>query len=116
MTAGPIERALRFLKSTSVPCGAPVDGAGVTEADNGGVVLAGDAAAGEPAAAGADAGGDSSCANETERLTNEAKIRATRVLISLRNKSWQFHAVEQAPHLQISVAAFRQRRNIVDLV
>src|SRR5437660_1146584 len=101
MTAGPIERALRFLKSTSVPCGAPVDGDGATEADNGGVVLA---------------GGDSSCANETERLTNEAKIRATRVLISLRNKSWQFHPVEQAPRLQISVAAFRQRRNIVDLV
>jgi len=116
MTAGPIERALRFLKSTSVSCGAPVEGAGVTEADNGGVVLAGDAAAGELTAAGAEAGGDSSCANETERLTNEAKIRATRVLISLRNKSWQFHAVEQAPHLQISVAAFRQRRNIVDLV
>ena len=116
MTAGPIERALRFLKSTSVPCGVPVDGDGATEADNGGVVLAGDAAAGEPAAAGAEAGGDSSCANETERLTNEAKIRATRVLISLRNKSWQFHLVEQAPRLQISVAAFRQRRNIVDLV
>jgi len=104
------------LKSTSVPCGAPVDGTGVTEADNGGVVLAGDAAGGEPAAAGGETGGDSSCANETERLTNEAKIRATRVLISLRNKSWQFHAVEQAPRLQISVAAFRERRNIVDLV
>jgi hypothetical protein len=116
MTAGPIERALRFLKSTSVNCGAPEDGAGVTEADNGGVVLAGDAAAGEVAVIGADAGDDSSCANETERLANEAKIRATRVVISLRNKSWQFHAVEQAPRLQISVAAFRQRRNIVDLV
>src|SRR5882724_12254570 len=89
MTAGPIERALRFLKSTSVPCGAPVDGDGATEADNGGVVLAGDAAGGEPAAAAAEAGGDSSCANETERLTNEAKIRATRVLTSVRNKSWR---------------------------
>jgi len=115
MTAGPIDRALRFLKSTSVSCGAPADGAGVAEADSGGVVLVGDAA-GEPAAAGGEAGGDSSCANETERLTNEAKIRAIRVLIGLRNKSWQFHAVEQAPRLQISVAAFRERRNIVDLV
>ena len=47
MTAGPIERAFRFLKSTSLNCGAPEEGAGVTEADNGGVVLAGDAAAGE---------------------------------------------------------------------
>jgi len=60
MTAGPIERALRFLKSTSVSCDAPEDGAGVTEADNGGVVLAGDAAGGDPALSGADAGGDSS--------------------------------------------------------
>jgi len=60
MTAGPIERALRFLKSTSVNCGALEDGAGVTEADNGGVVLTGEAAGAEPAAAGADAGGDSS--------------------------------------------------------
>src|SRR5438105_14255718 len=116
MTAGPIERALRFLKSTSVPCGAQVDGAGVTEADNGGVVLAGDAAAGEPAAAGAEADGDSSCANETERLTNEAKIRATRVLIGLRNKSWQFQPVEQAPRLQIAVASCGQRRNICGYV
>src|SRR5437868_14161745 len=116
MTAGPIERAFRFLKSTSVNCGTPEEGAGVTEADNGGVVLAGDTAGGDPAAPGADAGGDSSCANKMERLRNEAKIRATRVLISLRNKSWQFHAVEQAPRLQISVAAFYERRNIVDLV
>ena len=60
MTAGPIERAFKFLKRTSVNCGAPEEGAGVTEADNGGVVLAGDAAAGELAVAGADAGGGSS--------------------------------------------------------
>ena len=62
MTAGPIERAFRFLKRTSVNCGAPGDGAGVTAADSGGVVLTGDAAASGLAAAGADAGGDSSCA------------------------------------------------------
>jgi hypothetical protein len=107
---------LRLLKSTSVNCGAPEEGAGVTEADNGGVVLAGDAAAGAPGAAGADAGGDSSCANEIERPTNEAKIRTTRVLIGLRNKSWQCHTVEQASRLQISVAALHERRNIVDLL
>jgi hypothetical protein len=116
MTAGPIDRALRPLKSTSLNCGAPEEGGGVTEADNGGVVLAGDAVAGEAALTGVDAGGDSSCANEIERPTNEAKIRATRVLIGLRNKSWQFHTVEQASRLQISVAAFHERRNIVDLL
>jgi hypothetical protein len=60
MTAGPIERTFKFLKSTSVNWGAPEDGAGVTEADKGGVVLAGDATDGEPALIGADAGGDSS--------------------------------------------------------
>jgi hypothetical protein len=60
MTAGPIERAFKFLKSTSVNCGAPEEGAGVTEADNGGVVLAGDTAGGEPPLIGTDAGGDSS--------------------------------------------------------
>jgi len=60
MTAGPIERAFKFLKRTSVNCGETEDGAGVTEADNGGVVLAGEAAGGDPAAAGGDAGGDSS--------------------------------------------------------
>jgi len=60
MTAGPMDRAFKFLKRTSVNCGAPEDGAGVTEADNGGVVLTGEATGGDPAAAGADAGGDSS--------------------------------------------------------
>src|SRR5213075_597602 len=89
MTAGPIERTLRFLKSTSVNCGAPEDGAGVTETDKGGVVLAGDAAGGDPADAGADAGGDSSCANEIERPTNKPKIETNRVLISLRHKPWR---------------------------
>ena len=62
-----MERALRFLKSTSVNCSAPEDGAGVTEADNGGVVPAGDATGGDPAAGGAEASGDSSCANAIEQ-------------------------------------------------
>jgi len=88
MTAGPIERALRFLKRTSVNCGAPAEGAGATEADNGGVVLAGDATGGNPAA-GADAGGDSSWASETEMVTNKPKIEASRVLIRVKNKSWR---------------------------
>jgi hypothetical protein len=63
-----MERALRFLKSTSVNCGALEDGAGVTEADNGGVVPAGDAAGGDPPGGGAEAGGDSSCANASEQI------------------------------------------------
>ena len=60
ITAGPIARALRFLKRTSVSCGALEEGAGVTEADNAGVVLTGDAAGGDPAGADAEPGGDSS--------------------------------------------------------
>jgi hypothetical protein len=79
MTAGPIERALRFLKSTSVNCGAPEDGAGVTEADNGGVVLIGEAAGGEAALTGADAGGVSSWAKRAE-VTNKSATK-NRILI-----------------------------------
>ena len=52
----------------------------MTEADNGGVVPAGDAAAGELAAAGGKAGGDSSCAKPIEQ-TNKAEIEASRILI-----------------------------------
>ena len=96
MTAGPIERAFKFLKRTSDNCGAPEEGAGVTEADNGGVVLAGAATAGEPAVAGADAGGDSSWANAIEKPTNKPKIRATRVLISVKLSGWRFSVAEQA--------------------
>jgi hypothetical protein len=108
ITAGPIDRAFKFLKSTSVNCGVPEDAAGVTEADNGGVVLAGDAAAGELALIGAEAGGDSSCPSNIERLTNKPKIRATRVLIRLKDKSWRLASFRQAvaaATLQISVAA-----------
>ena len=79
MTAGPIERALRFLKSTSVNCGAPEDGAGGTEADNGGVVLIGEAAEAEAALTGADAGGVSSWARIAE-VTNKSATR-NRILI-----------------------------------
>jgi len=71
-----MERAFRFLKRTSVSCGAPEVGAGVTEVDNGGVVLTGETAVGgDPAAAGADAGGDSSCANEKPPKENMNKQR-----------------------------------------
>jgi enoyl-[acyl-carrier protein] reductase I len=39
MTAGPMARAFRFLKSTSVSCGAAAEGGGVAAGDNSGVVL-----------------------------------------------------------------------------
>ncbi len=44
ITAGPMERAFRFLKSTSVSCGAGADGGGIAADDKGGVVLSGEAA------------------------------------------------------------------------
>ena len=82
MTAGPTERALRFLKSTSVNGGAADDGAGVTDADNAGVVLAGEVAAGAPVL-GDEAGGDSSWANETVEI-KRAENKATRIVIGWR--------------------------------
>ena len=81
ITAGPIDRAFRFLKRTSVNCGAPELGAGVIEADNGGVVPTGEAARDAPAAAG-DAGGDSSWAKEIEQ-TRKALTKASRLLIGV---------------------------------
>jgi len=65
ITAGPIERAFRFLKSTSVSCGTVGEGAGVTEEESGGVVLADDAA-GETLLIGGRPGGVSSCADRIE--------------------------------------------------
>ena len=79
-----MERALRFLKSTSVNWGAPDDGAGVTDADKAGDVLAGDAAA-DAAAAGDEAGGDSSWAREIV-LIKKAEITTVRVVIGLEEK------------------------------
>ena len=51
ITAGPIARAFKFLKSTSVNCGAVAEGDGVAADDKAGVVLAGEVT-GEAAAAG----------------------------------------------------------------
>jgi hypothetical protein len=79
MTAGPIERALRFLNITSVNCGAPEEGGGVTEADNAGVVLAGEATAGELAFVG-EGGGVSSCANDID-ASNRPETTKNRVVI-----------------------------------
>jgi hypothetical protein len=83
------------LKRTSVSVGGPDDGTGVTDADNGGVVLAGDATGDDPPAAGDEAGGDSSCANPTV-LIKKAKAKASLVLISMEHKSWRFAVGGQA--------------------
>jgi hypothetical protein len=56
-----MERAFKFLKRTSLSCGAVAVGTGVAAEDNGGVVLTGDAV-GEAPTIGAALGGDSSCA------------------------------------------------------
>ena len=83
ITAGPIERAFKFLNSTSVSCGVVGEGAGVTLAESGGVVLAGDAIEEVPVTGGA-LGGVSSCAgrNETkETENNETHERQSREII-----------------------------------
>ncbi len=92
ITAGPMARAFKFLKRTSLICGVPGEGTGVTEADNGGVVLTGDAL-GEAAAVGAAPGGVSSWASEIERLTNKPKIKAYRVIIRLRGQMMAISAL-----------------------
>ncbi len=58
-------RAFKFLKSTSVSCGALGDGAGVTLEDNGGVVAAAEAL-GDAPPVGVALGGVSSCAGRRE--------------------------------------------------
>ena len=58
-------RAFKFLKSTSVSCGALGDGAGVTLEDNGGVVAAAEALGDVPPVRDA-LGGVSSCAGRKE--------------------------------------------------
>ena len=63
--AGPMARAFKFLKSTSVSCGALGDGAGVTLEVNGGVVAAAEAL-GDTPPVGDPLGGVSSCAGRKE--------------------------------------------------
>ena len=82
-------RAFKFLKRTSLSCGAPDEGTGVTDADNGGVVLTGDAAGGDPAAAGADAGGDSSwpVTNETAQIEINERQNGIRTVIRMSGEN-----------------------------
>ena len=107
----PIERAFRFLKSTSVNCGAPEVGAGVTEADNAGLVLSGNAAGRTPAAAGEEPGGDSSWAKEIE-VSSRLDTTASRVLINWRRN----HGDLRSHSKQIAVVARRQSRVLSILV
>lgn len=50
ITAGPMARAFKFLKSMSVNCGAVAEGDGVAADDKAGVVLAGEMTGGAAAA------------------------------------------------------------------
>ena len=85
ITAGPIERAFRFLKSTSVSCGALGEGAGVTEEDKSGVA-AGDAI-GDAPLTGEWPGGVSSWAGKIETAQinrSEAQKTESRAVIGRR--------------------------------
>src|SRR5438128_3627638 len=83
MTAGPIARAFKFLKKTSLSCGAPDEGAGVTEADNGGVVSTGDALAEAPLT-GAAGGGVSSWAERELAVARAMQRKKDRAAIGMR--------------------------------
>src|SRR6266699_6841119 len=79
ITAGPIERAFRFLKSTSVSC-TGVDEGVEAGPDNGGVVLAGDAVAN---AALCGEGEGSSCAGRRSTIENKkAQKHRSRVIMA----------------------------------
>src|SRR5258708_16030761 len=93
ITAGPIERAFRFLKSTSVSCSTVAEGAGVTEEESGGVVLADDAA-GEALLIGGGPGGVFSCAGKIKTAKigrNETPKNGTLADISIT------HYTKRAP-------------------
>ena len=86
ITAGPIERTFKFLKSTSVSCGALGEGVGVTEEESGGVVVAGDAADDAPLTGGRP-GGVSSWAGKIETAQiekSEALKTESRAVIGSR--------------------------------
>ena len=82
ITAGPIERAFKFLKSTSVSCGGVGEGVGVAEEDKAAIGAA--EAVGETAVSGARVVCDSSCAGKvgTDQIQmSEAQKNPNRVII-----------------------------------
>jgi hypothetical protein len=94
-------RAFRFLKRTSLNCAGAGAGTGVTEADNGGVVLTG-AALGDAPLTGAASGGVSSCAGRCEvRQIESSKTEKnlTRALIGMTCDNGDLCVVGQARRL-----------------
>src|SRR6266849_6405363 len=101
LPAGPMARAFRFLKRTSLSCVGAGEGTGVTEADNGSVVLTGDAL-GEAPLTGAAPGGVSSCAGSCEvRQTesSETKRPESRAVIGMTCDNGDLCVVGQACRL-----------------
>jgi hypothetical protein len=89
------------LKSTSVNWGAPGEGAGVTDADSGGVVLTGDELGGAPLT-GATPGGVSSCAGKyevTQIESSKTEKNLTRVLIGMTSDNGDLCVAGQARRL-----------------
>src|SRR4029077_14192823 len=81
ITAGPIERAFKFLKSTSVSCGGVGEEVGVADEDK--ATAAGEAV-GETAVSGGRVAWGSSCAGkiDTEQIqTSEAQKNPNRAII-----------------------------------
>src|SRR5712692_4331308 len=108
ITAGPMARAFRFLKRTSLSWAGAGEGTGVTEADNGGAVLTGDAL-GEVPLTGAAPGGVSSCAGRCEvRQIESSKTEKnlTRALIGMTCDNGDFCVVGQARHLPYNFTFF----------
>ena len=93
-------RAFKFLKRTSLSCGAPGEGTGVTEADNGGVVLTGDALAEAPLA-GAAGSGVSSCAARIEatQIESSKMQNESRKVLDMTRDNADFCVGGQAHHL-----------------
>src|SRR4051794_13157144 len=84
ITAGPIERAFKFLKSTSVSCGAVGEGVGVAEDDR--VVAGAVEAVGETAVSGERVVCGSSCAGKigTDQIEmSETQKNPNRVVIGI---------------------------------
>ena len=83
ITAGPIERAFKFLKSTSVSCGGVDEGVGVAEEDK---AAAAAEAVGETAVSGGRVFCGSSCAVkiDTDQIQmNDAQKTPNRIIIGV---------------------------------
>jgi len=101
-------RAFKFLKRTSLSWGAPGEGTGVTEADNGGVVLTGDALAEAPLT-GPAGGGVSSCAFRIDALQIEMDETTRRSRVVMVGHFSQRSTLGDAGNSS-SVAALYERR------